>query len=251
MDEAQRPPGHHPIGYALGSREPVDAAERRTEGMRREEQHPLRQLAVFRLLADEDAASLIAVAQRHSYARGAPIADHPGTISVIAHGGVRFYCLSPTRRALTILTLQVGEFYEFTALDPQAQPWGWAEALSDHTVIYSFPGSQVLHLITAYPQLALLALMSLRRHLAVVCAQVKSLALDDVPTRLAQALRHLAATNPERRVELTHQHLAELIGTTREEVTRGLAELHARGSIDVRPHCRGIVVCDQESLTAG
>jgi CRP/FNR family cyclic AMP-dependent transcriptional regulator len=66
---------------------------------------------------------------------------------------------------------------------------------------------------------------------------VKSLALDDVYSRLSALLQRLSVAEGERRViaqRLTQQDIAEHIGASREMVSRILKELTVGGYVEVK-----------------
>jgi CRP/FNR family transcriptional regulator len=87
-------------------------------------------------------------------------------------------------------------------------------------------------------------LRCLTARLAEAHRQIESLVFDNNYRRLARALLDLsieASRVGEASVRLTHEELAELIGSTREVVTSMMIELRQRGLVDykrgdVRPH---------------
>jgi CRP/FNR family cyclic AMP-dependent transcriptional regulator len=84
--------------------------------------------------------------------------------------------------------------------------------------------------------------------------RIKMLAFLDVPSRLAGTILWLAdryGSEGDRGIEvpywLTHQEMADLIGSTRETVTTVLAEFKRQGLVDSRNH--HFVVLDRRALT--
>jgi len=87
------------------------------------------------------------------------------------------------------------------------------------------------------PSLVRDAMSHLSRRLAESHEQIESLAFDNNHQRLARALLRLtdeAARAGESSVRLTHEELAELIGSTREVVTGMMIEFRQRGLIDYK-----------------
>jgi CRP/FNR family transcriptional regulator len=92
-------------------------------------------------------------------------------------------------------------------------------------------------------------LRCLTARLAEAHRQIESLVFDNNYRRLARALLDLsieASRVGEASVRLTHEELAELIGSTREVVTSMMIELRHRGLIeykrgDIRPHLPKLV----------
>jgi CRP/FNR family transcriptional regulator len=77
----------------------------------------------------------------------------------------------------------------------------------------------------------------LSARLAEAYRQIETLVFDNNPRRLARALLTLsieAARVGETRLRLTHEELAELIGSTREVVTSLMIELRHRGLVDYK-----------------
>jgi CRP/FNR family transcriptional regulator len=92
-------------------------------------------------------------------------------------------------------------------------------------------------------------LRCLTARLAEAHRQIESLVFDNNYRRLARALLDLsldASRVGETSIRLTHEELAELIGSTREVVTSMMIELRQRGLIEykrgeVRPHLSKLV----------
>ncbi|HKQ79719.1 MAG TPA: Crp/Fnr family transcriptional regulator [Blastocatellia bacterium] len=99
------------------------------------------------------------------------------------------------------------------------------------------------------PSLMRDAMRHVATRLAEAHRQIESLVFDDNHHRLARALLKLsdeAARSGESSVRLTHEELAELIGSTREVVTGMMIEFRHRGLIDykrgdIRPNLSGLI----------
>jgi CRP/FNR family transcriptional regulator len=99
------------------------------------------------------------------------------------------------------------------------------------------------------PSLMRDAMRHVAARLAEAHRQIESLVFDDNHHRLARALLRLsdeAARSGESSVRLTHEELAELIGSTREVVTGMMIEFRQRGLIDykrgdIRPNLPGLI----------
>jgi CRP/FNR family transcriptional regulator len=99
------------------------------------------------------------------------------------------------------------------------------------------------------PSLMRDAMRHVAARLAEAHRQIESLVFDNNHHRLARALFDLsdeAARVGESSVRLTHEELAELIGSTREVVTGMMIEFRQRGLIDykrgdIRPNLSGLI----------
>lgn len=81
------------------------------------------------------------------------------------------------------------------------------------------------------------AMQYITRQLAEAYRQIESLVFENNHTRLARALMDLAddaKRNGESSIRLTHEELAELIGSTREVVTGMMIEFRQLGLIDYK-----------------
>jgi CRP/FNR family transcriptional regulator len=99
------------------------------------------------------------------------------------------------------------------------------------------------------PSLMRDAMRYVAARLAEAHSQIESLVFDNNHRRLARALLDLsdkAARTGESSVRLTHEELAELIGSTREVVTGMMIEFRQRGLIDykrgdIRPNLPSLI----------
>ncbi|MBS1788507.1 MAG: Crp/Fnr family transcriptional regulator [Acidobacteria bacterium] len=93
------------------------------------------------------------------------------------------------------------------------------------------------------------AMQYITRQLAGAYRQIESLVFENNHTRLARALLDLAEDakrNGEASIRLTHEELAELIGSTREVVTGMMIEFRQHGLIDYK---RGNITPNVRELT--
>ncbi len=99
------------------------------------------------------------------------------------------------------------------------------------------------------PALMQKAMQYVTRQLAGAYRQIESLVFENNHTRLARSLLDLseeALRHGETSVRLTHEELAELIGSTREVVTGMMIEFRQRGLIDYK---RGNITPNNHELT--
>jgi CRP/FNR family transcriptional regulator len=98
----------------------------------------------------------------------------------------------------------------------------------------------VAHLVT-HPAAAFRLAVEATRQLAAIQQRLAEMALSNVETRVARTLKRLAerdgvpvSTGILLRRRVTHQELAQTIGTSRETVTRCLAALSRSGLVVAR-----------------
>ncbi len=212
----------------------------------------LRRVAVFRDLDDDMRAQVAGLARPLVYARG-PHLDEPvaaaGSIYLIAEGHLRLYREAPTGRQVTLDLLGAGEFFRFLVREPNGGLVSIAEAMGGRTVLYRFPGADLLAVLAASPDAQARLGAELARALARAYDDMAEVVLYDVETRLARALVRLAAEGVDTGgdagyVGATHEELGWHINAAREDVTRYVRRFARLGLIATEPHRRGLVVRD-------
>jgi CRP-like cAMP-binding protein len=100
------------------------------------------------------------------------------------------------------------------------------------------------------PQVAWGLMVELSRRLRQADGTIGSLVLLDVPGRVAKVLlEHATAGDPATLVkQLTHQTIAQMIGASRETVSRAMAEFQEQGFIAVQR--RVVTITDRTALEA-
>jgi CRP/FNR family cyclic AMP-dependent transcriptional regulator len=215
--------------------------------------HPL-------VLALSEAAqrSLSEVAHRRRVRRS-EIIYSPGlpddSAYLIRRGRVKISRLSSDGREITLCLCYSGDFFGEEALVSETPRACQAQALDDCT-LYALPSVLLQRLMReeAPFAVALACLMGERRE--QVEDQVEDLAFRDVGGRLARLLISLAAkqgmSQPDGHTllntRLTHQELANCVGTTRETLTLTIDRFKADGWI--RLEGRMIAICEPDALRA-
>jgi CRP-like cAMP-binding protein len=104
-------------------------------------------------------------------------------------------------------------------------------------------------LILNKPQVGLRILEITGRRLREAEERLENMAFKGIPARLASLLLRLAEEQGTREiVGLTHQDLAESVGTYRETATQVLNDLKSEGYIDIGR--KRIMILDPEGLSA-
>ncbi len=147
----------------------------------------------------------------------------------------------PTERGKvkTLGILGPGECFGEMAIITNLPRSASARALED-TKLLMLKREQFLSHLQTNPEISLRIIEVLCRRLTEANEQIKSLTFDSVAARLANHLISLAEKFGETegsgwriRIRLTHQELADLVGGTREIVTRTLKLFSDEGSVEV------------------
>lgn len=151
----------------------------------------------------------------------------------VIEGTLRIYKASETGREITLYRIEKGESCILTAtciLNGGSFP-AIAEAEGDSEILL-VPATMVTDLVEESPLWRRFVFGMYSKRLDNVLALVEEVAFHHVDTRIAAKLTKLAAGRT-RTVTRTHAELAAELGTSREVVTRILADLEADGLIAI------------------
>jgi CRP/FNR family transcriptional regulator len=159
---------------------------------------------------------------------------------------------SYTEREKTIAMLGEGEVVgEMASLGDQRRS-AQARAINETTLL-KIEKDTFLDIFSEYPRIGLNLIAALSRRLLTSDEEIHRLTFQTIPARLAACLLKLSeqfgaacAEGIQIEIKLTHQRLADLVGTNRESVTRYLKKFKESGSIKSDGH--RITVLDPELL---
>lgn len=139
-------------------------------------------------------------------------------------------------RAITLATLGPGEIFgELAMLDGDKRSAS-AEALTDGELL-ALPAGDVLSLLARHPEIALKLVAGLVRRLRAANVRISRQSFQTVPSRVAGILSQLSRETGangeagEVTIRMNQTDLAQLAGTSRESVSRFLAELERAGVV--------------------
>ena len=212
----------------------------------------LRKVPLFGSLAPPDLERVAGISRERSYPRNSVILfeDDPGdALYVVADGQVKVVLIGEDGREVILSVMGPGEFFgEMALIDDEPR--------SAHVIAMEDSGLLVIRredfqdLLKQTPGIGLVLLRELSRRLRRVDEKVGSLVLLDVNGRVAQLLLELADEAGSDRItrRLTHHTIAQMIGSSRETVSRTMRELVDKGSITVSR--REIQIRDRAALEA-
>lgn len=194
---------------------------------------------LFKGLEQPLLARLAATAQERHLAKNEAIfleGDAAAGFYLVAHGQVKIFKTSLEGREQILHVFGRGEpFGEVPVFSGQAVFPASAVSLSAAELLF-FPRREFVSLISASPDMALSMLAVLSRRLRQFAAQIESLSLKEVPSRLAAHLLYLAEEQgrmDEVTLDIPKGQLASLLGTSPETLSRILASMSAEGLIRV------------------
>jgi CRP-like cAMP-binding protein len=210
----------------------------------------LQKVPLFSQLGPPDLARVLEVARERAYPKNSVILfeDDPGdALYVVKQGQVKVVLIGEDGREVILSVLGEGDFFGEMALIDDEPRSAHVIAMSDSTLLVlrreDFQG-----LLMQTPGIALAMLRELTRRLRRVDEKVGSLVLLDVNGRVARLLLDLAEEAGGERItrRLTHHTIAQMIGSSRETVSRTMRELVDKGFIEVSR--RDIVIRDRSAL---
>ena len=210
----------------------------------------LSELAVFQDLSPREMEELNRITTMSTVQKGRVFyrPEEPGeVVFILKEGKVQLYRISPEGKKLVITTLGSHTLFGEMALLGAKMHNTFAEAVED-CLICVMSRNDLERLILSKPQVALRILEITGRRLRDAEERLENMAFKGIPARLASMLLRLAEEQGTNEITgLTHQDLAESVGTYRETATQVLNDLKAAGYIDIGR--KRITVLDVAGLT--
>jgi len=210
----------------------------------------LSELAVFQDLSPREMEELNRITTMSTVQKGRVFyrPEEPGEVLfILKEGKVQLYRISPEGKKLVITTLGSHTLFGEMALLGAKMHNTFAEAVED-CLICVMSRNDLERLILSKPQVALRILEITGRRLRDAEERLENMAFKGIPARLASMLLRLAEEQGTSEITgLTHQDLAESVGTYRETATQVLNDLKAAGYIDIGR--KRITVLDVAGLT--
>lgn len=205
---------------------------------------------LFRSLAPAEVTAFAQMAREKSYPKGSVILfeDDPGdALFVVRAGRVKVVLVAEDGREVILGILGVGEhFGELSLIDDQPRS-AHVVAMEDSTLLV-LRREDFRRRVEQNPAVAWALLLELSRRLRRADEKIGSLVLLDVPGRIARMILDAAAEAGSEQIEkpLTHQTIANVIGASRETVSRAMREFVEAGWIDTAR--RRIRITDRAAL---
>ena len=165
---------------------------------------------------------------------------------ILKAGRVNLYRMTSEGKKLVIATIAPGTVFGEMSLIGQGMFDSFAEAADDCTLCV-MSRVDVERLLREHPTVSVRLLELLARRLQETQELLADVAYKSVPARIAATLLRLSGDDGEP-VRLSHQDIAEMVGTYRETATRILNELRADGLIELKR--MRILVRDRARLDA-
>ena len=226
-------------------------AEEKTTTQAAEKMRYLSELTVFQDLSVREMEDLNRATTMSTMPKGRVFyrPEEPSEVLfILKEGRVQLYRISPEGKKLVISTLGPHTLFGEMALLGAKMHNTFAEAVED-CLICIMSRTDLERTILSKPQVALRILEVTGKRLGDAEEQLKNMAFKGIPARLASLLLQLADEQGSDDITgLTHQDLAESVGTYRETATQVLNDLKADGLIEIGR--KRITILDRARLTS-
>lgn len=216
----------------------------------------LRSVPLFADLEEDELERFSRVAVPRSFPAGTRVfheGDRSDACYIVREGSFRVTREHSDGRAITLATMGRGEvFGELAMLDGDLRSAS-AEALTDGELL-ALPAVDVKALLARHPEISVKLVAALVRRLRAANVRLSRQSFQTVPSRVAGVLSQLVSEatpdrseeGPEVTIRMNQADLAQLAGTSRESVSRFLADLERSGV--VRSGRGRVTVLDPEKL---
>jgi CRP/FNR family transcriptional regulator, cyclic AMP receptor protein len=200
----------------------------------------LKSVQLFADLEETELERFSRVAVPRSFPAGTRVfheGDPSDVCYIVREGSFRVTREHSDGRAITLATMGPGEvFGELAMLDGDVRSAS-AEAISDGELL-ALPAKDVRALLARHPEISVKLVSALVRRLRAANVRLSRQSFQTVPSRVAGVLSQLVAEatpdrgeNGEVTIRMNQADLAQLAGTSRESVSRFLADLERAGVV--------------------
>jgi len=215
----------------------------------------LRQVPLFRDLSDEELEGLERIMIQRTFRKKAVVFSE-GTekeaVYFIQNGFIKTYKTDENGHQQIVSFLKKGDMFPHTGLFHGSSYPATAETIVPTTLL-AMPVKSFEHLLRSTPGIAVKILRVMSQKILELQEKIQELTGHDVQNRGQLFLLKLAENNGKMKdgkllieIPMTHQDIANAIGTTRETVNRILNQLRKEGIVDTDRW--GFVIHDLEGL---
>lgn len=218
----------------------------------------LRKVPLFSGLQTEDLETLSTIVSQKEFDKKETLfhqGDPGEEFMILTQGSVKVELMNTEGKELTLTILTPYQFLgELALLDDV--PRSATVIAMEPSVLLSINKRDFARILESFPRMSVPMLRQLTRRVRVLTDDIASMAFLDSYSRVTRKLLTLAGEMGEKTADghilidrpLTHQQLANLVGTTRETVTKILNEMKDNGLLSIRRH--RITILDSEELLA-
>ncbi|MGD9891462.1 MAG: Crp/Fnr family transcriptional regulator [Dehalococcoidia bacterium] len=192
---------------------------------------------LFRGVAPEEMSALAGMLPMATCKRG-QLLYAPGetgeALFILKAGQVRLYRIAADGRKLVLGTVGPGTVFGEMAAVGQSMTDSFAEAVDD-AVVCIMSRIDIEQVMLDHPSVAVQLVRVLSSRLHDAEKRLEQFAFAPVPERVARLLLSLAQNGEV--AGYSHQELADMIGTSRETVSRAMVDLKTAGIVEIDRRC--------------
>lgn len=210
----------------------------------------LRGVPLFSQLREDDIERIAQVARERPYPKNSVIVfeDDPGdALYIVTTGQVKVVLVGEDGREVILSTMSNNEFFgEMSLIDDEPRS-ATVIAMEDSNLLV-VRREDFHRQLEGSPRIAIGLLRALCKRLRAADNKIGGLVLLDVPGRVAKLLLEMADENDGQHItrKITHHMIAQMIGSSRETVSRTMRSLSDQGLIQVTR--KAIIVQDRSAL---
>ncbi len=212
----------------------------------------LRGISLFAQLRESELEQIGQLAHIRDFPKNSVIVSGTGpgdTLYIIIAGKVKSMLIAEDGREVILSMLGAGEFFGKMALFDD-DPGTSTVIAAEQSQLLLLRRDDLYRQVMEMPGVAIGLLRSLSRRLKEADHKIGGLILLDVPGRVSHLLLQLAAPHDGQRIPKppTHQVMAQMVGSSRETVSRVLSDFASHGIISVPKGA--IIIENREALEA-
>jgi CRP-like cAMP-binding protein len=197
----------------------------------------LQKIPLFANLSAPELARIADVARERTYPKNSVILfeDDPGdALYVVVSGSVKVVLIGEDGREVILSLLKQGDFFGDMALIDDEPRSAHVIAMEDATM-FVLRREDFHQCLREAPAIALGVLRTLSRRLREADEKIGGLILLDVNGRVARLLLRMADENDGVQIapKVTHHTIAQMVGSSRETVSRTMRSMVEQGLLDV------------------
>jgi len=196
------------------------------------------QVPLFSALSSDDLNALESYANQKSYRKNTIIiskGDESHALFVLVSGKVRIFASDEEGKEIVLNFLdQPGSYLGELALIGDTERTASAITVQDSKLLV-LSKQDFIRAVKENPEIAFTLIKDLAARVRLLTDKVSSLALDDVYGRVTAVLREQAKEEDGRLItgRLTQQDIADMVGASREMISRIFKDLKAGGYMDI------------------
>lgn len=214
----------------------------------------LRNTSFLLRLNDTERSELLALGKKQTFRRNELIfrAGAPSDYAyILLDGRVKIYQIASYGKEVILWFCFPGELFGLSEIFNGELREAHAEACRDLSVL-AIPYTELRAYLARHPNASMNIIDMLAGRVRILSNAMLNLVADDVNSRVMKLLYRLACCYGQQNGEvirlpmhLTHQELADMIGTSRQTVTVVLGELRREGIIEIKNHVISILQPDR------